>query len=107
MSINSVELKKTTAYFEDESTLSVLNDTATLRQKFFLQIGPGNQKGYEDYEKEILQILRIKMGTDIYSWGTRAGEIRNIIEEYLKEVFKKAYAEKTKQKITKMSEVRY
>ena len=69
-----------------------------------MQIGGGNQKGYEEYEKEILQILRIKMGADVYSWGTKTGEIRNIIEEYLKDTAKKMFAEKAKQKIAKMSE---
>ena len=69
-----------------------------------MQIGAGNQKGYIEYEDEILQILRIKIGADAYSWGTRAGEIRNIIEEHLKVTAKKLFAEKTKLKISKMSE---
>jgi len=104
VTVNHSELQKTIDYFEDESTLSVLNDIAVLRQRFFLQIGANNRKGYEEYEKEILQILRIKIGADVFSWGTRAGEIRNIIEEYLKEAAKKMFAEKAKQKIAKMSE---
>jgi hypothetical protein len=104
VTINSNELQNAINYFEDESTLSVLNDKSVLRQKFFLQIGTGNQNSYEEYEKEILQILRIKMGADIYSWGTRAGEIRNIIEEYLRDAAKRLFSEKAKQKIAKMSE---
>jgi hypothetical protein len=103
-SVNSGELQKAIDFFEDELTLSVLNDKAAIKQKFFLQIGVGNQKGYEEYEKEILQILRIKMGADVYSWGTRAGEIRNIIEEHLKHMAKKMFAEKAKQRIAKMPE---
>lgn len=102
--INHSDLQKTIDCFEDESSLSVLNDIAVLRQRFFLQIGSANQKGYEEYEKEILSILRIKIGADVYSWGAKAGEIRNIIEEYLRDVSKRMFAEKAKQKITKMSE---
>jgi hypothetical protein len=102
--VNSGELQKAIGYFEDESALLKLNDKAILRQKFFLQIGIGNQKGYEEYEKEILPILRIKLGVDIYSWGTKAGEIRNIIEEYLRDAAKRIFAEKARLKITKMSE---
>jgi hypothetical protein len=102
VTINSGELQNAIDFFENESTLSVLNDKAALRQKFFLQIGAGNERGYEEYEKEIMQILRIKIGSDIYSWGTRAGEIRNIIEGYLRDMAKKAFSEKAKQKIAKM-----
>jgi hypothetical protein len=104
VTVNSGELQNAINYFEDESTLSVLNDKTALRQKFFLQIGTSNQNGYEENEKNILQILRIKMGADIYSWGTRAGEIRNIIEEHLKNEAKRLFAEKAKAKIAKMSE---
>jgi len=104
VTVNSVELQNAINYFEDKSTLSVLNDTTQLRQKFFLQIGTSNRKGYEEYEKEILQILRIKIGADVYSWGTRVGDIRNIIEEYLKDLAKRMFADKAKQKIAQMSE---
>jgi hypothetical protein len=102
--INSGELQNAIDYFENESTLSVLNDKSALRRSFFLQIGIGNQNGYEEYEKEILPILRLKMGADVYSWGTKTGEIRNIIEEYLRDAAKKLFAEKAKQKVSKMSE---
>jgi len=104
VTVNLGELQNAINYFEAEATLSVLNDKAVLRQKFFSQIGIGNQRGYEEYEKEIVQILRIKMGADVYSWGTRAGEIRSIIEEYLRDIAKKMFAEKAKQSIVKMSE---
>jgi hypothetical protein len=104
ITINSDELQNAIDYFKDETTLSVLNDKIELRHKFFLQIGIVNQKGYEEYEKDILHILRIKISADIYSWGTRSGEVRNIIEEYLRDMAKKMFSEKAKQKIAKMPE---
>jgi hypothetical protein len=91
-------------YFEDESTLSILKDKDALLQKFYSQIGSNNAKGFEEYRADILSALRIKFGSDIYSWGTRAGEIRNSIEQYLKDAAKKKFAEKARQKVTKMAE---
>jgi hypothetical protein len=75
-----------------------------LLQKFYAQTGSNNAKGFEEYRVDILSALRIKFGSDIYSWGTRAGEIRNSIEQYLKDAAKKKFAEKARQKVTKMAE---
>jgi hypothetical protein len=61
-------------------------------------------KGFEEYRTEILFSLRIQLGSDIYAWGTRAGDVRNIIEEYLKNDAKRKFAEKAKQQVSKMSE---
>jgi hypothetical protein len=61
-------------------------------------------KGFEEYRTEILSSLRIQLGSDIYAWGTRAGEIRNTIEQYLKNAAKKKFAEKAKQQVSKMPE---
>jgi hypothetical protein len=104
VTVNSGELQKAIEYFEDESALSVLKDKDVLIQKFYSQIGSDNAKGFEEYRTDILSVLRIKFGPDIYSWGTRAGEIRNDIEQYLRNTAKKKFAEKAKQQVTKMSE---
>jgi hypothetical protein len=104
ITVNSGELQRAIEYFEDESTLSILKDKNALLQKFYSQIGLNNAKGFEEYRTEILASLRIQLGSDVYAWGARAGEIRNIIEQYLKNAAKKKFAEKAKQQVAKMSE---
>jgi hypothetical protein len=104
VTVNPSDLQKAIDFFEDESTLSILKDKNALLQKFYAQIGTDNAKGFEEYRDDILAALRITFGSDIYSWGTRAGEIRNSIEHYLRDVAEKKFAEKAKQRVTKMSE---
>jgi hypothetical protein len=104
VTVNPGELQKAIEYFEDESTLSILKDKNALLQKFYSQIGSNNAKGFEEYRTEILSSLRIQLGSDIYSWGTKAGEVRNTIEQYLRNAAKKKFAEKAKQQVSKMSE---
>ncbi|MDR1201598.1 MAG: hypothetical protein LBL58_08220, partial [Tannerellaceae bacterium] len=104
VTVNPSELQRAIEYFEDESALSILKDKNALLQKFYSQIGSNNAKGFEEYRTEILSALRIQLGSDIYAWGTKAGEIRNAIEQYLKNTAKKKFSEKAKQQVSKMSE---
>jgi hypothetical protein len=103
-SVNPSELQKAIDFFEGESTLSILSDKDILLQKFYSQIGSNNTKGFEEYRTEILSALRIQLGSDIYAWGTKAGEVRNTIEQYLRNAAKKKFAEKAGQQVSKMSE---
>jgi hypothetical protein len=105
VTVNPDELQKAIEYFEDESSLSILKNKNILSQKFYSQIGSNNAQGFEEHKTEILSSLRIQLGSDIYAWGTRAGEVRNAIEQYLNNVAKKKFAEKAKQQVAKMSEV--
>jgi hypothetical protein len=104
VTVNPGELQKAIEYFENESTLSILKDKNALLQKFYSQIGLTNVKGFEEYKTEILSSLRIQLGSDIYAWGTKAGEVRNTIEQYLRNIAKKKFAEKAKQQVAKMPE---
>jgi hypothetical protein len=104
VTVNPGELQKAIEFFEDESTLSILRDKDALLQKFYSQIGSNNAKGFEEYRTEILSALRIRLGSDIYAWGTKAGDVRNTIEQYLKNAAKKKFAEKAKQQVSKMTE---
>jgi hypothetical protein len=101
--VDEKQLRKAVEFFE-QSDLSVLCDAEVIQGKFITQIGVTNKAAYLRYREEILARIRIKFGADVFTWGHRAGEVRNIIEEIIREKDALEYKEKAKTSITKMPE---
>lgn len=101
--VDEKQLRKAVDFFE-HSDFSILCDAEIIQGKFITQIGEANKDAYLTHREEILARIRIKYGADVFAWGHRAGEVRNIIEEIIREKDASQYKEKANTSIRKMPE---
>lgn len=99
--VDSIDLRIALDYFE-KSELQILKNTDNINKKFFAQIGEKNIADYLKYKEDILATIRMKLGTDIFSWGNKAGEVRNIIEAFIREKNAGQYRARAKSRVMTM-----
>jgi len=84
MVVNTNDLYNAIQYFK-KGDFGFLKDPVFLKNKFLAQVGENRREEFAEYEKDILALLRIKFGSDIYSWSSQGGPIVNTITDFLKE----------------------
>jgi hypothetical protein len=84
--------------------LSILKNDQLIALAFTKQIGESNAEPFMYDRENILAQIRLKLGTDVYYWGDRAGEVRETIEECIKKKAKESIAPRAIDCINKMSE---
>jgi len=99
--VDAITLKNALEFFE-QNAFTVLQNIEEIQKCFFLQMGGENMDGFMKYREDILPRIRMKLGADIYAWGNKAGEARNIIEAFIKEKNAAKYKAMTKERVMKM-----
>lgn len=99
--VDNNQLKNSVDFLSSADPLP-LKDEIFIQQKFLDQIGENNSSGYIEYKNQINDVLRNKLGSDIYAWGTKAGEVRNVIEAFIREKNFHKYMDSAKKKIFNM-----
>ena len=80
----------------EKAHLPELQNDTYIQERFELQIGHANMMAFAENQEEILSLLRMKLSNDVYAWGSRAGEVRSIIEEFIREQSARKYRENAK-----------
>lgn len=101
--VDGTQLRNTLEYFEKHNS-TFLKDQEFINKKFLAQIGENNKIGFLEYKDEIINRLRIKLSADVFTWGTKAGDVRNIIEAFIREKCAERYRESAKNKVMGMSD---
>ena len=70
-----------------------------------MQIGKENVSRFKEHQDEILARIRMKFGADVYSWGNKAGEIRNIVETYIRDKIADTYKSKARIWVMEMPDI--
>lgn len=83
-SVDASKLSDAVQFFE-KNVFSVLSDVVVIKNKFVNAIGENNANDFFKYKDEIIPSLKTNLGNDIFSWGHKAGEVRNIIEKKIRE----------------------
>jgi hypothetical protein len=99
--VDGIELRKAVEFFE-QNTFAILRNADEIQKCFYLQIGKENISGFRKYREEILARIRMKLGADIYTWGNKAGEVRNIVEAYIRDKNAEAYKATARTRVMKM-----
>lgn len=101
--VDGSQLRNAMEYFKKHNT-TFLQDQEYINKKFLGQIGDNNKIGFLDYKDEIIKRLRIKLSADVFTWGTKAGDVRDIVEAFIREKCVEKYRESAKNKVMDMSD---
>lgn len=99
--VDGIELRKAVEFFE-QNTFAILQNNDEIQKYFFSQIGKENINGFREYRDDILARIRMKLGADIYNWGNKAGEVRNIVEAFIREKNAEKYKATAKEQVMRM-----
>jgi hypothetical protein len=99
--VDVIALKRALEFFE-QNTYIKLKNTDEIQKCFFSQIGTENMTGFREYQNDILARIRMKLGSDIYSWGNKAGDVRNIVEKFIKEKNVEKFKSMVEEQVMKM-----
>lgn len=88
----------------ERTGLRILKNPNEIQKRFFTQIGEKNSAAFIKYRDEIFVRIRLKFGTDVFSWGNKAGEIRDTIEQFIREKNAVQYQAMAKSRVKKMPE---
>jgi len=99
--VDATALRAALDYFE-KSSLSTLKNIGEIQKCFFAQIGNGNKVDFQKYREEILSRIRMKLGADVFSWGIKAGDVRDIIETFIRDKNAAQYKAAAKVRVMKM-----
>jgi hypothetical protein len=102
--VEAIQLKKAVEFFE-QNNLTILRNTDEIQEHFYLQIGKENVSRFKEHQDEILARIRMKFGADVYSWGNKAGEIRNIVETYIRDKIADTYKSKARIWVMEMPDI--
>ena len=101
--VDSIQLRYAVDFFE-QSSFNSLHDAELIKSKFLSQIGDSSTAAFLESRDDILARVRMKLGADVFAWGYKAGEVRNLIEAYIREKNAVKYRETAKSSVMKMSE---
>lgn len=98
---DNVALHNATQYFENHS-FSALKDKTHIMNCFFAQIGESYREAFNSSEALLVSRLKSneKLGSEVYSWVTKVGEIRKTLDGYLRT----KYCDDAKKKVKTMPE---
>lgn len=97
--VNDVSLHNATQYF-DSHVVSVLKDKKKIMDSFFAQIGETYRTPFESSAAVLVSRMKTnqKLGSDVYSWSNKVGDIRRTIDDFLRTKF----CEDAKKEVRKM-----
>jgi hypothetical protein len=101
--VENTQMRDAVQFFR-QNELNVLQDMTKVRNLFFAQIGDSNREAIDGNEEEIFSRIRIKLGGDVSSWAFNTGEIRSIIESFIREKMAEQWEESAKESVLGMSE---
>ena len=99
--VDNIALHNATQYFENH-TLSELKDKAYIFSCFIGQLGESYRSAFEASGNILVSRLKTnsKLTADVYSWANKVGEIRKIVDSFLRD----KYCGEAKEKIKSMPE---
>lgn len=99
--VDNLSLHNATQYFEGH-TISELKDKAHIASCFIAQIGESYKSAFETSANILISRLKTnaKLTSDVYSWANKVGEIRKIIDAFLRD----KYCGEAKKKVKTMPE---
>ena len=101
--VDSTQLRYAVDFFE-QSSFNSLRDAELIKSRFLSQIGDSSVAAFLESRDDILARIRMKLGADVFAWGYKAGEMRNVIEAYIREKNAAKYRETAKTSVMKMPE---
>ena len=86
--VNDISLHNATQYF-DSHVVSVLKDKKKIMDSFFAQIGETYKAPFEYSAAVLVSRMKTnqKLGSDVYSWSNKVGDIRRTIDDFLRTKF--------------------
>lgn len=98
---DNVALHNATQYFENHSFFT-LKDKTHIMNCFFAQIGESYREAFNSSAALLVSRLKSneKLGSEVYSWVTKVGEIRKTLDSYLRT----KYCDDAKKKVKTMPE---
>lgn len=85
---DNTALHNATQFFETH-TVSALKDKAFIASCFISQIGESYRSAFESSGQVLVSRLKTntKLTADVYSWTNKVGEIRKIVDAFLRDKF--------------------
>jgi hypothetical protein len=99
--VDNLSLHNATQFFETH-TIVELKDKAAITSSFIAQIGESYRAAFEAAGNVLVSRLKTnsKLTSDVYSWSNKVGEIRKIVDAFLRD----KYCVEAKKKVKTMPE---